>query len=230
LTNTSELHFYSRLFNLAASLTELYATPQSMDNAKELEGWLSQASDGLVLACISSLGEAPLENAEATIPNEVRIRPSTNQEVKRIADDLHIADAGLNSTYTSDAMCEFRGKLKAIMIKIILVRRVCPEMVERFVEQFERRVQELKQRTKTPQTAGLKPVHGALRSDSYYSVPDRVSHYCKASLIAASKNGVHLSLLEKASTKPKKASAKTSSSVASSPGPRNRRRSSKYLI
>lgn len=78
LFDISELHFYCRLFNLIASLTELYAMPQLMDNAKELEGWLSQASDGLVLACISSFGEASSDGAETTIMNEIHINTSCN--------------------------------------------------------------------------------------------------------------------------------------------------------
>jgi len=65
---------------------------------------------------------------EAIIFADVNIKPG-NLRVKQMKDDLHIADAGMNSTYVSEIMGEFRGKLRAVIIKIILVRRVCSSMV-----------------------------------------------------------------------------------------------------
>jgi len=156
-------------------------------------------------------------------------------------DDLHIADAGMNSTYVSEVMCEFRGKLRAVIIKIILVRRVCSSMVCNFIDQFEKKVNSLKasvKRNSSMQTAGLKPVIGTLHSDSYYSVPDRVKFFCEKSLVDAFTNsGVNQSLLVEAFNNistPKKdknkkhQSSSTSSSSVAAIGPRVRHNSSRY--
>ena len=144
---------------------------------------------------------------------------------------------GLNSTYASEEMCEFRGKLNAAMIKTILVRRVNPDMVSFLVNQFEERVNALKDSARTGaegvQTAGLKLVIGTLHSDSHFSVPQRIRNFCKASLIEASKDGVCLQLLLQSPNRPNRRNAKRSarkSSMTITDTLRSRRRSTNFTF
>ena len=240
LENPNEIRQYHKLYNLAASLTEFYASPKLTEKAKEIESWLSNASDGLVLACIPSVTSEV--HSEAERPKAivgVTVKPASVEQ-KRVCDDLHIDEATMDSTYSSDEMCDFRGKLRAVIIKIILVYRASPEMVTRFLEQMERKINELKQNLaevspETTQTAGLRPVYGALHSDSYNTVPVRVSAYCRAALVKASNNGADTSLLLEASnSSPSKRTGKHKKSVAhhkkTSIGPRVRIRSSRYMF
>ena len=244
LVGSDEITFYSKIYNLSVSLTELYASPESMDKAKAIEQWLSLTSDGLALGCISSCaGDVPSDPVECRILNDIHLNNSAgNLELKQIIDDLHISDAGMNSTYVSEEMCEFRGRLKAVMIKIILVRRVCPRMVSNIIFQLEKKVNSLKTSVEksgsATSTAGLKPVYGSLHPDSYFSVADLVSKNCKQSLIEACNNsGVCLSLLlhasnnsgaSKRATKKDKKKKNQSSVSLSNIGPRLRKMSSRY--
>ena len=244
LSNSDEISFYAKLYNIAVVLTQLFAAQESKDKAKETEEWLTKASDGLVLACIASAttGEPCSDGVDTEIFNDIRLNPPAgNLDLKRIGDDLHIADASLNSTYPSEAMCEFRGRVRAVLIKIIIVRRVCPAMVSNFVAQFERRVTTLKDWAErvsgqSIRTAGLRPVHGTLRSDSYVSVPGCVCNFCKASLVEASNNGVNLSLLldahvnSSSTKKTGKKGQKNKNNVPSPDGPRIRKKSSLFTF
>jgi len=57
---------------------------------------------------------------------------------------LHINDATLDSTYPSEEMYQFRGKLKAIMIKFVVIHHACPNTLSKLVQQYEKSVNSIK--------------------------------------------------------------------------------------
>jgi len=79
---------------------------------------------------------------------------------------LHINDATLDSTYPSEEMCQFRGKLKAIMIKFVVIHHACPNTLSKLVQQYEKSVNSIKDLV---QSSDLLPTCSNL--------------YCKTSLV-----------------------------------------------
>ena len=156
-----------------------------------------------------------------------------------LPDSLHIISSGLDSTYVSEEMSELRGKLKATFIKLIVVRRAYPHMVPDLVKQFKKSISDLVAKTQVTGIVSLKEVSGHLRPDSYRTVPARVCHYCKQSLLESLHNGIDVCSLQenlgkKTTGKPhrervkdKKTEGKTSSHSST---PRKRRASSMYLF
>ena len=166
----------------SVSLIHLYALPDWMERVKQIEAWLSSASDGLVLGCVSFSASNSNTRQKAMIYTDIELKPVPgNVDMGRICNDLHIDDASIDSTYPTEIYSVFRGKMRAIMIKFILVRRACPQMVIPLVQQFVTYVKELTDSVEatcpaeTRRTATLKKVHGIIRRDSYISVPQCVT-------------------------------------------------------
>jgi len=237
----NEITFYADLYKFCASLTELYASQESMDKASEIEKWFTLTSDGIALGCISSNMGVHSEGLETKIFNEISVNIETVPKIKEIGEHLHIEDAGMDSTYVTETMSEFRGKLRAVLIKNSLIRRVSPDALTDFIKQLEKKVSSLEasaEKNSSTQTAGLHCVIGTLHTDSYYSVPARACSFCGKSLLEAFTNsGVNLSVLVEAFNKSKiskkdKKKKKHRSSSTSSPvapiGPRVRQRSGKF--
>ena len=162
-----------------------------------------------------------------------------NARIKRICDSLHITDAAMDSTFASPEMCEFRGDMIGVMIKIILVRRVKPEMVLLFNQELQRQVFRLLEKSRTARTtrvASLKPAYGILTSDSYISIPVAVAECCKKALIEASNRGVFLSVLLKANDCSNPPNTHRKNKKRSRPsdltpiGPRKRMKSSRFTF
>ena len=248
LENADEIDLYNSLYLSYKDLVELYSLPEWKLKAKEIEECFSQCSTGLVVGCLSSAPSVVPSNKEETrIFNEICLNPHTGAvRLTRIAHDLHIADASMDSTYPSDEICEFRGKLIATMIKLIVVHRVNPGMEIYFVSLFRQKVEDLKElvqkscSTQPTRSITLKKVCGNLRSDSFISVPDCVRSHCKTSLIDASNEGARLSLLldaydtesvsKRINKRRSKKKSKSSRSASSAITPRERRKNSRILF
>jgi len=146
LTDTREITFYKNIRQHAVSLTQLYVTPEGKDKVSETVEWLSSALDGLVLGCTSSIAcDDSSSSRPNVIPNEIELKPPpTNTTIVGICNALHINDATLDSTYPSEEMCQFRGKLKAIMIKFVVIHHACPNTLSKLVQQYEKSVNSIK--------------------------------------------------------------------------------------
>jgi len=145
LATLDEITFYEQLRKACDDLTGLYAMPEWKENALQINRWSSSSSDGLALACMS-LYSPNLSEEDASAIVFDGIRPTNadgDVQIKRICDNLHITDATMESTFVSHEMCEFRGELMATIIKVILVRRVCQNMILSFVQQFEKQISDL---------------------------------------------------------------------------------------
>ena len=241
LDTLDEITLYEQLRKVCVDLTGLYAMPEWTEQASEIKQWCLQASDGLVLGCMSSVTtNITEENAGAVVLNGIQLKTDLgNAHIKRICDNIHIADATMDSTFASPEMCEFRGHLMGVMIKIILVHRVKPDMVLFFNQELQKQVSCLLEKSRTARTtrvASLKPTYGILSSDSYINIPTAVAEFCKKSLIEASNRGVRLSVLLKASdcnksAKPPARSKKRSRTCDLTPiHPRKRLKSSLYTF
>ena len=256
LSNADEINFYKTLYKLAMYLTELYCISECTEEVQNLEKWITGATDGLVLGCSSSLGVQVASESDTYIFTDVFLNPGGNIELKQITDDLHITEASMNSTYADLPVCEFRGKLKAVMIKLIVVHRAKPGMESSLATSFQERVRGLltkwqltatatlnqtdsscksvsDQQKQSMFTASLKPVDGNLTQSSYISIPDRVREFCKISLLRSLTMGVHLSPLVDACRESSERGSKKKNKALPSlppPGKRARRKSAKYTF
>jgi len=196
LTNKDEILFYDKLFVLYLYLCDFCSKPELKKDANAVGTWLTQASDGLLLGCTSSLSNNDSsDNAECKkiLDGISLISQADNSELKLICDELRMTDNCLNGTYPSEEMSCFRGGLKAVMIKLILVRRVCPSMVPGFVDQFKQKVGSLQKKTGATVNsikAGLKKVDDCLNNESYKEVPKTVCEFCKTALFDSMKYGL----------------------------------------
>jgi len=230
LTDRNEVRFYQSLFDSAATLVRLYALPEWKDKANKMEQWLSPASDGLVIGCVKNCYQSSFENE--IIMDHIKI----TETLCRASSYSHISDANLDSIFPDAEISAFRGRLRAVVIKIILVRRICVDSAKCFAEEFKKRVSALLTESinrPSSREACLRPVYGTLHMNSYITVKRDVAKYCRDALLAS---GFHLSALINASKKvadSKKAAASKkaakiqrslSSSSCSDIGPRIRRK------
>jgi len=197
ITDAEEVRFYAQVYKLAVDLTELYASPEQTENATKLANWLTTASDGIVLGCTGSTGA--VSYTDTKMMTSVRVNCSDNPELTDINSDLHITESFMNSSYVSEDMCEFRGKMLALLIKLVLIRRLNPCLVSGIVDQFQRRVTEFTKAScimLRTRTAGLKPVSGSLCLDSFATLPGLVRSHCKNALIESLNNGASIFALQ----------------------------------
>ena len=138
LENFEEITFYEQLRKVCDTLTGLYAMPEWTKQALEIKQWCLLGSDGLVLGCMSSVtNNLSGGDTSVIVFDGIQLKSDFgNARIKRICDSLHITDATMDSTFASPEMCEFRGDLTSVMIKMLLVRSVKPEMVLLFNQEF----------------------------------------------------------------------------------------------
>ena len=112
---------------------------------------------------------------------------------------MHIISSDVDSKNPSDDMCRFRGKLKAMVIKVLLVYRVDPFKATTFVNEIDKSISRLELKCRNTLSQGkarLAPVDGRLGRRSFKTVPNAIRFYCSQYLLQtiASRIGVDIIL------------------------------------
>jgi len=184
LTKLEEINLYKLLEENANLLVEIRAVPEYEDKANKVALEFKQMITAVEIAYNSVLQQT---NGKALGPQLNDLQGSVlvvfadcGDASKSVRDDLHIARACLDMRNPSDAMCRFRGQLKALIIRLLLLHQQNYKS-EFLVGQFIKSVKELARECRTNANtgdAGLSHVQGRATSQSYFLVPRMVDKHC----------------------------------------------------
>jgi len=202
LRSPEEIILYQRLQAKADSLVTIRAVSEYENEANEVLLRLRAQVEGLaptydvltsMNSALPSTGRRVVIDAEGDDLESIaplRIIPSP--ETKGICDTLHIEDASMNSRFPGSDWSLFRGRLLAIIIRLLLANRVCNQLVQGFIRLYEQLIDNLVDKcasSPSNPSASVSPVHGRLTTNSYKTVPRAVARYCVDELLDASASG-----------------------------------------
>jgi len=114
-------------------------------------------------------------------------------ETKQFSDELHITSASMDSHYASETMCSFRGRLFAIILKILLASQMHYQTIlDGSTGLFLQTIREFVARcSASPErpTASVACVSGRLTMKSYTNIPKKVARYCVDEFLRSSSQG-----------------------------------------
>jgi len=181
LVDPEEVTLYYELEQCANSLVEIRAIPnyvERTDNEVLLFASGVTAAENMFRCLCPEIASTTMER-DLVDPVLVMIEGgSVNQSMSQY---LHIASAGIDSRNPSPEISAFRGKMKAAIIRVLLLHQAKPGSVSSVIKSFQQRVRALVHECLSLPTvglAGLSPVHGTVTSQSYRKVPRDVAHQC----------------------------------------------------
>jgi len=186
LDSVDEIVLYKQLRTSAETLLKLRAIPEFEPKAIILATRLSGLVDGYSLYHCAETKKfsCPVDDYQVEEDKAVLVLAGDSR-TKSLRDELHITSAGLDSRFSSDEMIEFRGSLRALILRLIQLKRDLAAGIDSTIQLFHKMITELSDEcTYTPgnSKACLAPVHGRLRPDSYKTVPIAVNRNCRKSL------------------------------------------------
>jgi len=191
LESVEEVLLYKQLVSSAEALVELCSNPDFETKARYTAERLSGIVDGFALlhCAQTKRSSCPIEvissNNQIEEDDKAPMFIAEDERTKSISDELHITCAGLDSRFPSEEMCELRGKLRALILRIIQFKRDLVAEIDSVINVFHKVIRELVEECTTTSgscKACLAPVHGRLRPDSYKTVPKEVNKNCRKSL------------------------------------------------
>jgi len=185
LTKLEEVNLYKQLEENANLLVGIRALPEYEAEATNVELMLSRmvtVAEGTYNSILQQANGNVLSPQLKDLHGSVLVVfADCGDASKSIRDDLHIASACLDMRNPSDAVCRFRGKLKASIIRLLLLYQQNIASVKFVIDQFLDEVKKLVRRCRMNASsgdAGLSRVQGHATSRSYLHVPQMVDEHC----------------------------------------------------
>ena len=176
LSNSDEIVFYSQLVSSAYKLVEVRGVPSFEQRADAL---LEEFS-GFLLCFEMTLPNIQAEYKEVSPSVRFSVQVISDEQTQAISDHLHITGASINALNPSKVMCAFRGKLDAIIIRALTIRRVDPRKATFFADWYHRVIKGLAEACSSlqkNQLADFADCQGRLNSRSYKAVPRKVARF-----------------------------------------------------